>query len=546
MLTANLKEIINQKWQNCWPASELRPMAIIDLISFLFFFKRAYESKLLPRQLNDPVADNFIFSPEIINFSWGQLQSIDTKETHKLFTKKNGLFPLAAAYAKREAPLSDYFKAPLLIEPTPKLLSIGIEIVNIIESSEQSAKEEIFRLLLSKCDEDSLIPDAILDLIIEIAKPVHGDVIFDACVGSGNLLLKVMQRVQYARHSGKVVTAGGCDPNGVYLRIAAMNMAIHGIDEHLIHAYSSNDILHKKPSLILSALRTSDTTESSGETSQTDPNIMDDIIESLSPGGFAVVFVEKEYLQSDLPAHSMTRKKLTDQNFLEAVISIDSKNNSPFAGGSILLFSKNKSNASNVWFYKCRCPKNETGEQRDIELSNLQDEEVMQIVKHWRLRGHSNAVSPANSFCIDINFLKANHYNLNFNHYKIVNQFPATMLKSLKPIAHLKETVVVTQKDNPGQFFKSSSPLRVKKKKRKMAPVVLVVLLLLCTSIGLYWFFYKNNKNFFFGKTLEPKTNVSSANKAAVGNPEILSANPSTGVKKDEPIQPAKKHTISK
>ncbi|MGN6339913.1 MAG: HsdM family class I SAM-dependent methyltransferase [Ginsengibacter sp.] len=547
MLTANLKEIINQKWQNCWPASELRPMAIIDLISFLFFFKRGYESKLLPRQLNDPVADNFIFSPDIVNFSWSQLQSVEAKEIHKFFTKKNGLFHLAAEYAKTDAPLSDYFKTPLLIEPTPKLLSIGIEIVNIIESSEQPAKEDIFRLLLSKCDEDSLIPDAILDLIIEIAKPVHGDVIFDPCVGSGNLLLKVMQRVQYARHSGKVVTTGGCEHNGVYLRIAAMNMAIHGIDDHLIHAYSSNDILHKKPSLILSALRTSDITESSGETSQTDPNIMDDIIESLSPVGFAVVFVEKEYLQSDLPAHSMTRKKLVDQNFLEAVISIDSKNNSPFAGGSILLFSKNKNNASNVWFYKLHHhKKNETGEQRDIELSNLQDDEVMQIVKRWRLRGHSNAVSPANSFCIDISFLKANHYNLNFNHYKIVNQFPSTTLKARKPITPLKETVVVTQKDNPGQFFKSSSPLRVKKRKRKMAPVVLVVLFLLCTSIGLYWFFSKNNKNVFFGKTLQPKTNVSPANKAAVSNPEILSANPSPDVKKEQTIQPIKTHTISK
>ncbi|HZW65162.1 MAG TPA: N-6 DNA methylase [Hanamia sp.] len=546
MLTANLKEIISQKWQNCWPASELRPIAIIDLISFLFFFKRAYESELLPDQLNNPVADNFIFSPEIINFSWSQLQSSDAKEIHKLFTRKNGLFHLVNEYAKTKGSFSDYFKAPLLIEPTPKLLSISIEIVNIIESSEQSAKEDILCLLLSKCDEDSLIPDLILDLIIEIANPVQGDVIFDPCVGSGNLLLKAMQRVQCAQHSDKVVTAGGCNPNGVYLRIAAMNMAIHGMDDHLIHAYSSKEILHKKPSLILSALRTSDTTESSGETSQTEQNIVDDIIESLSPDGFAVLFVEKEYLQSDLPAHSMTRKKLIDQNFLEAVILIDSKNNSPFAGGSILLFSKNKNNPSNVWFYKLHHHNDETGEQRDIELSNLQDEEVMQIVKHWRLRGHNNAVSPANSFCIDINFLKANHYNLNFNHYKIVKQFPSTTLKSGKPIAHSKDIVVVTQKDNPGQFFKSSLPLRVKKKKRKMAPVVLVVLILLCTSIGLYWFFSKNNKNVFFGKSLPPKTNVSSANKTAVSNPEILSANPSSGIKKDESMQPAKTHTISK
>ena len=178
--------------------------------------------------------------------------------------------------------------------------------------------------------------------------------------------------------------------------------------------------------------------------------------------------------------------------------------------------------------------------------SDDEDEEVMQIVKHWRLRGHSNALSPANSFCIDINFLKANHYNLNFNHYKIVNQFPSTTLKARKPIAPLKETVVVTQKDNPGQFFKSSSPLRVKKKKRKMEPVVLVILILLCTSIGLYCFFSKNNKNTFFGKALQPATNVSSANKAAVSNPEILSANPSTGIKKDEPIEPARKRTILK
>jgi len=370
MFTADLKETIIQKWNNCWPASELRPFAVIDLISFLFFIKRAEESKLFQPEFHNPDADHFFYSPEIINFSWSQLQNSDAKEIHQLFTGKDGLLHLANEYAKTDGPLSDYFKTPLLIEPTPKLLSISIDIINIIESGDEQEKEDIFSFLLSKCNDDSFFPDAILDSIIEFAKPVRSDVIFDPAVGSGNLLLRAIQRVQSMQKSDKVVAVSGCDPNGIYLRIAAMNMIIHGTDNHVIHAYSSKKISNKNPSLILSALRASDIIESPGETSQTGINIMNDIIESLAPGGRAVVFVQKEYLQSDLPAHIMTRKKLTDQNFLEAVIAIDSNNNSALTDGAILLFSKNKNNPANVWFYKWGNPKNETDKEQD----NLQHE----------------------------------------------------------------------------------------------------------------------------------------------------------------------------
>lgn len=537
MITANLKETINEKWKNCWPVSELRPLGIIDLISFLFFIKRAYESELLHPQLNNSGPD-FIYSPEINNFSWPQLQNKEAREIHKFFTKKNGLIHLVNEYAKTAGFFSDYFKAPLLIEPTPKLLSIAIEIVNIIESSEQKTKENIFPFLLSKCD-DGFVPDTISDLIIGIAKPVPGDVIFDASVGSGNLLLKAMLRAQ---RSDKAVTAYGCDPDGVYLRIAAMNMAIHGIDERVIQAFSSEEILDKKPSLILSAMRPSVAIGSSGNTSQAEANIMNDIIEGLAADGRAVVFVQKEYLQSDLPAHIMTRKKLTDQNFLEAVISIDSKNNSPFAGGSVLLFSKNRKNATNILFYKWGNHKNETGKEHD----NLQHKEIREILKQWELHEHNNAPFAANSFCIDTNLIRANHYNLNFNHYKIVNQFPAKTLEPIKAVAHSKKRVVVTQQEDPGQFFKSSSPLRVKKKKKKMSHVVLIIIILLCASIGFYWFVWKNNKSDFFEKTFQPEINVSSPGKVAGSNPETRSVNPPPDIKKEETVQPVKTHKISK
>ena len=280
------------------------------------------------------------------------------------------------------------------MNPHRNCFLLAFDIVNIIESGEQQEKEDIFSFLLSKCNDDSFVPDAILDSIIEFAKPVRGDVIFDPAVGSGNLLLRAIQRVQSMQKPDKVVAASGCDPNGIYLRISAMNMIIHGTDNHVIHAYSSKEISNKKPSLILSALRASDTIEPSGETSQTGINIMDDIIESLAPGGRAVVFVQKEYLQSDLPAHIMTRKKLTDQNLLEAVIAIDSNNNSALTGGAILLFSKNKSNAANVWFYKWENPKNETDKEQD----NLQHEEIRQILKQLDSHKHSNVPEPRPQF----------------------------------------------------------------------------------------------------------------------------------------------------
>lgn len=188
MLTNKLKESFNKKWENCWPVSDLRPLALLDLISYLFFIKRTDDLGLIHQKVETGGMNNFIYTKEIEDFTWSSLQNLTDREIHQLFVKEQGVIGLMNNYAQLNSLYSDYFKAPLLIEPTPKLISNAIQIINIIETNDNATREKIVEYLFTKSKISSknnqvFLPEPILKLMISFAEPVPGDIIFDPAAG---------------------------------------------------------------------------------------------------------------------------------------------------------------------------------------------------------------------------------------------------------------------------------------------------------------------------------------------------------------------------
>ena len=566
MLTSNLQETLNEKWEHCWPVSDLRPRALLDLISYLFFIKKADDLELIHQTIKSSRIDNFIYSAQTEDFTWSHLQKLNTSEIHLLFTKENGLIDLMNYYGKIDALYSNYFKVPLLIKPTPKLLSNAMEIINIIETNDQLTRENIVEYLFTKARSTGknplpFLPEPILKLIISLAEPVQDDTIFDPAACNGNLLLNAFRQIQSNNNylaksaiSQNGERISGFEPDGVNLRIAAMNMEIHGMAIPNIDLKTVNRIPKEKTSLIISSLVVSDDTEASPEKNnigfaENEAAVLNDITESLGSNGRAVVLVPKDLLLSENPEIVKSRKKLVDQNELRAVITLDSKNDSLFAGAAVLVFYKSENTSGDIWFYKWRNLKKKNSKAvLNDENINAEFEEVSDILDKWKTRNDQPAITSPNSFFISANYVRSNNYNLSFNDYKLVKQQPGDQ-KTESPVFEPTEKVIVAKKENLHDFFESSPSLPVEKQKRKLAPILLLIAIITFATLAFYWVYSKNNKNYFSGKIRDSHSN-DSVNISPDSNPTSSSdslvsfKDKSEGETKTNSQTDAKKYTV--
>ena len=55
MITETLRADIDKQWQACWPTCDLRPLILLDLLSYLLFIKKLDDSHTIAAtQINSP------------------------------------------------------------------------------------------------------------------------------------------------------------------------------------------------------------------------------------------------------------------------------------------------------------------------------------------------------------------------------------------------------------------------------------------------------------------------------------------------------------
>lgn len=525
MLTNKLKESLNKKWGNCWPVSDLRPLALLDLISYLFFIKKIDDFELIHQKVKTAGMDNFIYTKEIEDFSWSTLQSLTDREIHQLFIKEHGVIDLMNNYAQLNSLYSDYFKSPLLIEPTPKLISNAIQIINIIETNDNATREKIVEYLfaISKINSKNnqvFLPEHILKLMISFAEPVPGDIIFNPAVGNGSLLISAFKYINSSNNpllqsstshpsNNKI---SGWETDVVHLRIAALNMNLHGMNDPNINIPSTSKTLKEKASLVISSLPSSIESASGSGNSyinqrEKEAFLLNNITENLSSSGRAVVLVRQDLLQNEDVSIVKIRKKLVDQYNLEGIIMLDSKSDTLFPGAVILIFDNSKTITQNIWFYKWK--KKIPGSSLSDDNKNYDFAEVENILEKWKIRNDSSTITSSNNFFIPADNIRSNNYNLCFYDYKLNGKQEASNLEADNNISETKETVLSTKRENLHQFFMPGAPIMpIKKRKRKVLPVLVIVLIIITAALAFFWAYSEDNNYHPTGRFDAPGSNV--------------------------------------
>lgn len=234
----------------------------------------------------------------------------------------------------------------------------------------------------------------------------------------------------------------GFDMDRTMLRIGAMNMMTHGVENPFIEyrdSLSEQNQDKDKYSLILANPPFKGSLDYDAvsadllkvcKTKKTELLFLALFIRMLKVGGRCACIVPDGVLFGSSKAHKAIRKEIVENNRLEAVISMPSGVFKPYAGVStaILIFTKTgHGGTDNVWFYDMKAD----GFSLDDKRSETKENDIPDIIARFHnLEGEVDRQRTDQSFFVPKQEIADNDYDLSINKYKKVEyvaiEYPST------------------------------------------------------------------------------------------------------------------------
>lgn len=390
-----------------------------------------------------------IFSEDEQEYRWSRFKNLgDADIVYKLVQEK--VFPfIKGLHSDKDSAYARYMGDAIFKIPTPGLLSKiidGIDGLNIQEAAEGGdSKGDLYEYLLSKVatagtNGQFRTPRHIIRMMVEMVKPNPSDTIIDPAMGSAGFLCEAQLYLR-EHHKDMLLDAElrnhfnnemfyGNDMDTTMLRIGAMNMMLHGVENPNISyrdSLSEQNSDEEKYSLVLAnppfkgsldAESVSASLLKVTKTKKTELLFLALFLRILQKGGRAAVIVPDGVLFGSSKAHKQIRQELVDNNKLQAVISMPSGVFKPYAGVStaILFFTKTGAGGTDkVWFYDMKADGFSLDDKRQaVEANDIPDI----ISRYENLPAEENRQRTEQSFMVPVEEIRDNGYDLSINKYK--------------------------------------------------------------------------------------------------------------------------------
>ena len=243
----------------------------------------------------------------------------------------------------------------------------------------------------------------------------------------------------------------GYDMDRTMLRIGAMNMMTHGIENPFIEyrdSLSDQNPDKDKYSLILAnpPFKGSLDAESvSGDllkvckTKKTELLFLALFVRMLKIGGRCACIVPDGVLFGSSKAHKDIRKEIVENQRLEAVISMPSGVFKPYAGVStaILIFTKTEHGGTDqVWFYDMTAD----GFSLDDKRTPTAENDIPDIIERFRkLDKEAERKRMDKSFMVPKQDIVDNDYDLSINKYKEIEYVAVEYPPTIEIMANIRE-----------------------------------------------------------------------------------------------------------
>ncbi|MDO4175373.1 MAG: class I SAM-dependent DNA methyltransferase, partial [Eubacteriales bacterium] len=370
-----------------------------------------------------------------------------------------------SAYAK-------YMDDAIFKVPTPLMLSRIVDSMDVIYSMmeqlhETDTKGDIYEYLLNKLSQSGVngqfrTPRHIIKMMVDMMQPKPNDVICDpACgtsgfpVAAGEYLKENHKTDVFFNRQNKEHYMNqmfhGYDMDRTMLRIGAMNMMTHGVDNPYIEYRDS--LSDQNPdkecySLILAnppfkGSLDYDTVSADllkvCKTKKTELLFLALFLRMLKIGGRCACIVPDGVLFGSSKAHKSIRKEIVEQNRLEAVISMPSGVFKPYAGVStaVLIFTKTGHGGTDrVWFYDMKAD----GLSLDDKRTPVQENDIPDIIARFHnLDAEADRKRTEQSFFVPVQEIIDNGYDLSINKYKEIEYVPVEYPPTMEIMAELHE-----------------------------------------------------------------------------------------------------------
>lgn len=479
MVTSELKTKIDKIWDTIWTAGIASPITVLEQITYIMFMKllddnetkkegnfsvfgKSYKSKIF-KEGNFSVDEDGKMSVPYEELRWSKFHNYDPTTMFELV--RTYVFPFIKTVngEGKDTAFSRFMSDAVFLIPTAKVLAVCVDTLNEIDISDKDIMGDVYEYCLSKMSSAGQLgqfrtPRHIVDMMIELVKPNVNDKVLDPAMGSAGFLLgtakylqnncfKELMRKDVAVHFNTDMF-NGFDTDPSMLRIGAMNMLVHGVEEPKIarqDSLSDDNTVRNEYSLILAnppftgSVFEEDISKdilSLCKTKKTELLFLALFIKSLKIGGRCACIVPDGVLFGSSKAHKSIRKELIENNRLNAVISMPSGVFKPYAGVStaVLIFTKDPAGTDKVWFYDMKAD----GFTLDDKRSPIDDNDIPDIIERYNnLDNEVNRERTEQSFFVDKQEIVDNDYDLSINKYKKIEYIPVEYPSTSEILADL-------------------------------------------------------------------------------------------------------------
>ena len=482
MITGELKNKIDSLWDIFAAGGLVNPLDVIEQITYLMFIRelddsdnlRAKEAMVLGLEHKSIFTGEVTIDERVVDgqqLKWSVFHDYPAAKMYSVM--QEFVFPfIKNLHSDKNSAYSKYMDDAIFKLPTPLVLDKVVaaldEIYDIMSKLQSSdVRGDVYEYLLSKISQSGRngqfrTPRHIIRMMVELMDPKADDVICDpACGTSGflvsageylkeNYLKEIFYNAPKKDHYMNTMFHG-YDMDRTMLRIGAMNMMTHGIDNPTIEyrdSLSDQNPDKDKYSLILAnppfkGSLDADTVSADilkvCKTKKTELLFLALMLRMLKLGGRCACIVPDGVLFGSSTAHKAIRKEIVDGNRLEAVISMPSGVFKPYAGVStgILIFTKTgHGGTDNVWFYDMTAD----GFSLDDKRSPVADNDIADIIERFRNRDkEADRQRTDKSFFVPVSEIKSNDYDLSINKYKRTEYVPVEYPSTTELMADLHE-----------------------------------------------------------------------------------------------------------
>lgn len=485
MITGELKNKIDNIWEMFWTGGLTNPLDVIEQMTYLMFIKdlddadniHIKESAMLGLPYESMFAGEITVGERSVDggrLKWSVFRDFPAQKMYT--TMQEWVFPfIKELHGDKESAYSKYMSDAIFKIPTPLMLDKIVNAMDEMYAQMESignadTKGDVYEYLLSKLATAGVngqfrTPRHIIKMMVELMEPEPDEIICDPACGTSGFLVAACEYLREKRKEEIFFDRKnkehymnhmfhGFDMDRTMLRIGAMNMMTHGVENPFIEyrdSLSDQNADRDKYSLILANppfkgsldydIVATDLLKVC-KTKKTELLFLALFIKMLKKGGRCACIVPDGVLFGSSTAHKAIRKELVEENRLEAVISMPSGVFKPYAGVStaILIFTRTGHGGTDkVWFYDMKAD----GRSLDDKRVEVQENDIPDIIARFKKReAETDRKRTEQSFFVPKQEIAENEYDLSINKYKETEYVPVEYPSTSEIMAEIRRLEV--------------------------------------------------------------------------------------------------------